>query len=198
VINFFRAYDDLCKTIALKIGKEFKGISFQNENLKIEAAPFQEWFNVLVHLFRNCMDHGLEDAYTRKSLNKSEDGHLGVSFGLVDLGTSQMLNVVVQDDGAGINPLRIREKYSKLYPDEDISKISDKDIIYKIFDPFFSTRDEVSALSGRGVGMSAIKEVVDRMGGQIEIESHVGKGSVFTFLIPIPTNVSEFKESSVA
>lgn len=96
--------------------------------------------------------------------------------------------LVVQDDGAGIDPKVIRSRFKQLNPDIDISAISDKQIIYKIFDAFFTTRDEVTSLSGRGVGMSAIKEVVEVLKGQIEIESLVGKGTTFSFLIPYSLN----------
>lgn len=184
IINYFKAYDDLCKTTAVKINKEFNGLTFHNSELKIEAEPLAEFFNVLVHLFRNCLDHGIEEAYTRQSSGKSPDGHIDLSFDIIDSFEKKYLSVVIQDDGAGIDPQIIRSRYQKLKPEEDISHLSEKEIIYKIFDPFFSTRDEVSALSGRGVGMSAIKEVVDRLNGQIEIESHIGKGTIFSFLIP--------------
>jgi two-component system chemotaxis sensor kinase CheA len=185
IINYFRAYDDLCKTSAVKINKKFDGLIFNNEDLKIDAEPLQEFFNVLVHLFRNCLDHGLEDSYTREQIGKSPEGHITVSFNEITSQDKNFLSIIVQDDGAGINPQIIKERFMKLKPDEDISGLTDKEIILKIFDPFFSTRDEVSALSGRGVGMSAIKEVVDRLNGQIEIETRVGRGSEFSFLIPM-------------
>jgi two-component system chemotaxis sensor kinase CheA len=185
VFNYFTAYNDLCKTTAVKINKSFDGLIFHNENLKIEAEPLVEFFNVLVHLFRNCLDHGLEDTYTRQEAGKSPEGHIEVSFDEIDSPTGKLLSLVIQDDGAGIDPNIIRARCKKLNPDENLDHISDSDVIYKIFDPFFSTRDEVSALSGRGVGMSAIKEVADRIGAQIQIESNVGKGTVFSFLIPL-------------
>jgi len=184
VINYFKAYDDLCKNTAVKIGKEFKGIVFTNPDLKVEAEPLMEFFNVLVHLFRNCLDHGIEDSYTRSSMGKTSDGHIGVSFSEFSENNQKFLSVTIEDDGAGIDPQKIRNKLSSLNPDADYSNLSDKEIIYKIFEPFFSTRDEVTFLSGRGVGMSAIKDVVDKLGGQIEIESHINRGSTFNFIIP--------------
>lgn len=184
IINYFKAYVDFCKTTAVKINKEFSGLTFHNSELKIEAEPLLEFFNVLVHLFRNCLDHGLEDSHTRQLSGKSLEGHIDIAFDIIKSSDGKLLSVIVQDDGAGIDPQAIRTRYQKLNPDEDISHLTDKEVVYKIFDPFFSTRDNVSALSGRGVGMSAIKEVVDRLNGQIEIESHVGKGTIFSFLIP--------------
>lgn len=185
VINYFKIYDDLCKTTSIKINKEFQGLTFINSDLKIEAEPLLEFFNVLVHLFRNCLDHGLEDPHTRQSSGKTPYGNISVSFDELHSPDEKFLSLIIQDDGAGIHPEKIRERYLKLNPEADISELSDKEIVYKIFDPFFSTRDEVSALSGRGVGMSAIKEVVDRLKGQIEIESHINKGTTFSFMIPL-------------
>jgi two-component system chemotaxis sensor kinase CheA len=187
VINYFKAYDDLCKVISYKINKNFSGLKFENADLKIEAEPLLEFFNVLVHLFRNCLDHGIELPQTRIDAGKDPAGQIALNFNLIEAENQSLFSLVIQDDGAGINPDIIRARYTKLNPNDDISNLSDKEIIFKIFDPFFSTRDEVSAFSGRGVGMSAIKEVVDKLNGQIEIESHVGKGTIFSFLIPIPS-----------
>lgn len=185
ILEYFKIYDDLCKTTAVKINKSFEGIRFHNGDLKIEAAPYAEFFNVLVHLFRNCLDHGLEDPRTRESSGKSPTGQIEVFFDEIKKDDKKRLSVIVRDDGAGIDPKKIRAKYGQMRPDDDISALSDKEVIYKIFDPFFSTRDEVSALSGRGVGMSAIKEVIERLNGELKIESVVGLGSTFTFSIPL-------------
>ena len=70
-------------------------------------------------------------------------------------------------------------------PGEDYSQISDEDIIYKIFDPSFSTAEQVTSVSGRGVGMSAIKDVLDRSGGKIILKSKVDEGTRFEFHLPM-------------
>jgi two-component system chemotaxis sensor kinase CheA len=185
ILDYFYAYNDLCITASLKNNKNFKGLEFQNSELKIDATPLLEFFNVLVHLFRNCIDHGLEDVHTRQKNGKISDGHIMISFDELFVADRKYLSVIIQDDGAGINPAIIRARYLNMHPDENISMINDEDIIYKIFDPFFSTRDEVSALSGRGIGMSAIKDVVDKLQGKIAVESQLGVGTKFSFLIPI-------------
>jgi len=187
IINYFSAYNDFCKNAAEKFGKKFNGLTFHNENLKIDPSHFGEFFNVLVHLFRNCIDHGLEEPNLRRELNKTEIGRIDVSFELVNSNDNNFLRLTVQDDGAGINPEIIRNRYNLLHPDKDLSSLSDKEVIYKIFDAFFTTREQVTSLSGRGVGMSAIQDVVDLLKGRIEIESKVGKGTIFTFEIPMPS-----------
>ncbi len=185
IINYFKAYDDFCKVTAVKINKEFHGLTFHNPDLKVEVEPFLEFFNVLVHLFRNCLDHGLEDANTREESGKSRDGHIEVSFEMIETEGHNNFALTVKDDGTGIDPDKIRARYLKIYPEANVDHLSDKEIIYKIFDPFFSTRDEVSALSGRGVGMSAIQEVVERLHGKVVVNSVVGQGSSFEFVIPV-------------
>ena len=185
VIKFFKGYDDLCKVAASKVHKEFNGLRFTNSELLVEAEPLLEFFNVLVHLFRNCIDHGLETPDLRAKIGKSTDGHIDVKFEEVKTSNGNIFKTIISDDGNGINPEIIRNRFKKLNPDIDISSLSDKEVVYKIFDPFFSTREVVSELSGRGVGMSAIKDVVDRLHGKIDINSTVGSGSIFTFEIPI-------------
>jgi two-component system chemotaxis sensor kinase CheA len=185
VIDYFKAYEDVCFKSAEKIGKQFAGIEFHNENLKIEPAPLLEFFNVLIHLFRNCIDHGIEAPHKRQELGKNPAGKISVSFDILKNSGVDIFYLNIQDDGGGINSEIIKKKYSSMYPDVDISGYSEKDIINIIFDPFFSTRDEVSALSGRGVGMSAIKEVIEKLNGRINIETKLGVGSSFAFFIPL-------------
>jgi two-component system chemotaxis sensor kinase CheA len=192
--NYFSPYNDLVKKMSKRIGKDVGEITFVNGELLIDPNPYKEFFNVLVHLFRNCLDHGIEEESIRIGLGKTAQGNIGVAFSFVNINSDAKLKIIVQDDGAGINPEKIKNKLVSLYPDKNFDSLSDKEIIRKIFDPFFSTRDEVSELSGRGVGMSAIKDVVDAMGGQIEIESQVGIGSSFTFLLPrLAEDISMFQ-----
>jgi two-component system chemotaxis sensor kinase CheA len=185
VIDYFKPYEDVCFKAAEKTGKQFSGIQFNNELMKIEPAPLLEFFNVLIHLFRNCIDHGIESPYKRQELGKPEAGKIVVSFDILKSSDVDIFYLNIQDDGGGINSEIIKKKYSSMYPDVDISGYSEKDIINIIFDPFFSTRDEVSALSGRGVGMSAIKEVMDKLNGRIDIETKLGAGTSFAFFIPL-------------
>lgn len=185
VIDYFKAYEDVCLKAAEKTGKQFSGIEFKNADLKVEPTHLLEFFNVLIHLFRNCIDHGIETPAVRRELGKDPSGKIVVVFDLLKTESEELFCLNIQDDGAGINSDIIRKKYSEKNPDIDISHYSDEEIVNIIFDPFFTTRDEVSALSGRGVGMSAIKEVVEKLGGRIEIETALGRGSSFLFYIPI-------------
>lgn len=182
--QFFNIYNDLCKNLAVTLGKKFNGIEFKGEQLKIDAQPLSDFLNNLVHLFRNCMDHGLEDPSTRLASGKTEAGTISVSFDIIEKDKT-FLNVIISDDGRGIDPEIIKRKYQQLNPDFKFDTMRRDDIINLIFDPFFSTKDESTLVSGRGVGMSAIKEAVERLNGQIAVISEVGKGSSFKFTIPL-------------
>ncbi len=179
--EYFTTYEDLCAKTMEKLGKELAPFNYTNEDTLLNPDHYQEFFNVLIHLFRNIMDHAIEQPHRREELGKGYQGHIGLSIETI---MNESFVITIEDDGAGIDPARIRKKLAELQPDKDYSNVSDKEVIYRIFDPFFSTRDEVSELSGRGVGMSAIQEVVERMKGSIEIESHVNKGTRFVFNLP--------------
>jgi len=186
ILNYFSAYNDLCTSIAVKLSKKFAGITFQGADLKIDGERFSELFTSLVHVFRNCMDHGLEDAETRLKSGKNPEGHLGVFFNIVDSPSSQNLMITIEDDGGGIDPQKIKERYKKLNMEAAVENLTDNELVYKIFDPFFSTKTEVNAYSGRGVGTSAVKEIVEnKYKGTIEVESLVGKGTTFIITVPL-------------
>jgi methyl-accepting chemotaxis protein len=183
--NYFFPYDDLIKIVSKTLGKKIRELSIINGELLIDPNPYREFFSVLVHLFRNCLDHGIENESTRISLGKKAEGYIGVAFELCNINNVAALKVTVEDDGAGIDTDKIKKKLESMHPELCFDDLSENELKWKIFDPFFSTRDEISALSGRGVGMSAIREVVDVMGGKIEIESVKEKGSRFTFILPV-------------
>lgn len=175
-------YEDLCLQLAQRLGKKLLPFNYTNENIKLDAKYYESFFNSLVHLFRNNMDHGIEIPTKRMELNKEEAGEISLSIET----ESNYYSITISDNGAGINPARIREKLLKVYPDKDFSHESDQEIIYHIFDPHFSTKDEANDISGRGVGMSAIQEVLERIGGKVTVYSAVNKGTVFNFILPRP------------
>ena len=181
MIDFVKPYEELCIKTAEKLGKEIAQLNIINGDEKLNPEKFQEFFNVLIHLFRNSIDHGIEAAHKRQENGKPTIGHISVSLEKI---LNESYIITIEDDGAGINPERVRQKLRELDTEKNYDQESDKEIVYHIFDPFFSTKEEVTELSGRGVGMSAIKEVVDRLNGTIEVESHLNKGTRFVFTLP--------------
>ncbi|WPU66776.1 ATP-binding protein [Peredibacter starrii] len=183
VEEFFVPYKKLLESLGPKLGKEFAPLVVHNGDLRVDPDSYREFFSLLVHLFRNCADHGIEAPHVREERNKTMEGNIQVHVGVE--GEGSRLKLVVEDDGNGIDPARVRKKLQENNPDKSYTDETDQDIIYHIFDQDFSTAEQVTTISGRGVGMSAIKDIVDRMNGQIKLESEVGKGTKFIFDLPI-------------
>lgn len=186
VEKYIEQYKNLVKELAPKLGKSIHPMIVINGDLSVDMNYFQKFFDSCIHLFRNAVDHGIEKPEVRSQRGKDQSGTIRISFSLETDNTRQMLAFHVQDDGGGIDPDRIRSKMKELgYPDDQVNE-SDEDIIYHIFDPSFSTAETLTDVSGRGVGLFDIQENVNQLGGHIELNSLKGKGTVFTFKLPLP------------
>jgi two-component system chemotaxis sensor kinase CheA len=137
----------------------------------------------LVHMIRNAVDHGIEDVNIRKKNGKTPFGRVDI---LAYHEAGQVI-IEIKDDGNGIDGNRIFEKALEkgLLTKSAQSHLSDKQKQELIFLPGLSTADEVTDLSGRGVGMDVVKSNIDKLGGKIEIESIIGRGSTFKIKLPL-------------
>jgi methyl-accepting chemotaxis protein len=180
VSSLFTPYSDLVMEISKKLNKPMMPILILGGDIRIDTNKVKEFSSTLVHLFRNCMDHGIESTDKRISAGKPEHGSITINCSLDE---NQLLRLVVQDDGAGINVTKVREILTK--KEIDHSKLTDKQAIMYIFQPDFSTAEALTELSGRGVGMSAIDYSIKSLGGTLDLESEVGKGSKFIFELPL-------------
>ncbi|SMF59493.1 7TM diverse intracellular signaling domain-containing protein [Pseudobacteriovorax antillogorgiicola] len=172
--------------IAKQVGKDIEFVMEGGEE-PIDPERLQYVVHSLIHLIRNSIDHGIEEAYERG--DKSETGHIRIKVWR----ESNRFHIDVGDDGRGIDPEIIKKvAMSKdLINEEQAAEMSREDILKLIFRPGFSTRDEVSALSGRGVGMSALEEAVLELGGKINIETEKGAGTTFHISVPEETGAME-------
>ena len=137
----------------------------------------------LVHLVRNAMDHGLELGADRQANGKMSEGY-------VRLAASQEGNSIVirvEDDGRGLPVEKIKAKALErgLVTEADVASMGHREMMNLIFLPGFSTADQVSDLSGRGVGMDVVRTNISRMNGSIELDSEPGKGSRVTIKLPL-------------
>lgn len=153
----------------------------------IDKSMGQDIYDCLVHMVRNSMDHGIEDQFDRATIGKPP-------VGTIDLHIYEKNGIVYfqfSDDGRGLNRERIRQKAVQSgLVDEDVSyKLSDDQIFHFIFKAGFSTKEQVSKVSGRGVGMDVVQNVVDKYSGKIHIESIEGKGTKFLIELPVPQNI---------
>ncbi len=140
----------------------------------------------LEHLLRNALDHGIEKPEDRKKLNKPEIGKINLRF--YRMGNDACMEI--SDDGSGINLEAVRKKAIKLGLLSQGTVCSDEEVIRYIFEPGFSTRDEISEISGRGVGMDVVNTIVKALGGNLAIESHYGLGTKFIIRLPFTTSMN--------
>ncbi len=159
----------------------------EGEELRLDNSIAEVLTKSLVHMMRNSLDHGIESQEKRTQMGKNPKGKLLLRF------STQGENIVVdiQDDGAGINIEVIRAKVIEkgLRSAAAAQKMSQEELQYMIFDSGFSTAQQVTDFSGRGVGMSMVKDSVESMRGKIQIKSKQGEGSQFRLEIPIPKSV---------
>lgn len=192
--SVYRPLRRIVRDASKKLKKEVD-LSFEGEELKVDTSIAKVLNNVLIHLLRNGIDHGIEMPDTRLMRGKNAEGKVVVST-KVD-GENIIVNIA--DDGNGLDIDRIKKKAieNNLYKLEDIEKMSDQKIFSLIFESGFSTAAVVTDISGRGVGMDMVKSSVESINGKIMIDSSLGKGSSFSLILPIPRSVLIIKSLMV-
>ncbi|MEJ7643189.1 MAG: chemotaxis protein CheA [Chryseolinea sp.] len=164
--------------------KENKRVMLKLEGVEteIDRNILQVISDSLIHLIRNSVGHGIEKADVRLNTGKPEEGTITLSAS----SESDKVFIKIKDDGAGIDPQRIKQKAIEkgVISAQDANQMNDRDLTRLIFEPGFSTMDEVTAISGRGVGMDVVKKALDSIGGVIQVDSMIGDGSIFTLSLP--------------
>ncbi len=177
--TFPRAMRDLAKQFRKDIDFIIEG-----GDTELDKKVLEEINDPLVHIMRNCVDHGIEAPEVRKERGKPAKG----TVRLVARQEGDRIVIEISDDGAGIDPLRIRESaVRKGYISEsEAAAMSDREAMYLIFEAGFSTAAIITEISGRGVGMDVVREfVVEKLKGSLDVESEVGKGTLFKLTIPL-------------
>lgn len=177
----------LIRDLARNQDKKIKLKTSGGETL-VDKAIIEELNGALIHLIRNSVDHGIEAPEERQMKNKPAEGLISINVYKKD----RFIHIDVEDDGAGIDCDRVCAKAIEkgLTTQEKAEKMTDEEKYDFIFLPGFSTREKVSEVSGRGVGMDVIKTSVDRLKGEIKIESKINAGTKFLFKIPIISAVN--------
>lgn len=194
VASFVEPYNDVILSLSSKLEKNVAPLEIKNPSLMIVPEIYTPLFGTLIHAFRNAIDHGIETPEWRSSHGKSEEGHITADFSLVHRETFPYLLIKIADDGQGINPEKVREKLSS--QGKNTHAESDLEVIQHIFDSQFSTRTEVTDISGRGVGMDAIKNAAELLGGKVWVESHFGQGACIYIEVPYLTEFEPQSKSS--
>lgn len=177
------------RRIVRQIGGELgKKVEFDVRNAEgeMDRNILERMIAPLEHMLRNAIDHGIESPAERRTNGKAETGEITLS--LVREGGDVVLRM--KDDGAGIPSAIIRDKAIRqglLREDEDLSE---REILQFILQPGFSTAQTVTQISGRGVGMDVVASEIKQLGGSLDIESQLGRGTVFTVRLPFTVSVN--------
>ncbi len=176
----FQKMERLARDLARSCVKKVQ-FTTTGDDTELDRTVVEEIADPLVHMVRNSMDHGLEPTADRHAAGKPESGTVHLSA------YHQGSNIVIElsDDGRGIDPDKIYKKAVEKGIIAPNASLTRDEILALIFAPGFSTAEKVTAVSGRGVGMDVVKRNIDRLRGKIEIESNVGRGSVFKIKLPL-------------
>lgn len=187
VAQHLEPYSEVINRVAESEQKMVAPLQINNGKIMVIPEIYSGMLATLVHAFRNAVDHGIETPDVRVANNKPAEGKIIVDVKIHAVNDRPYLQIKIADDGAGVDPAKVRAKLAK--KNIDVSKESDEEIIQHIFDSEFSTRDQVTAISGRGVGMDAIKVAAEELSGRVWVTSKVGQGSSIYIEVPYMTEV---------
>ncbi|MEA9581234.1 chemotaxis protein CheA [Xanthomonas nasturtii] len=176
--RFPKVARDVARTLSKEVELELVGAETELDRNLVEALA-----DPLVHLVRNAIDHGIESPALREATGKPRSGHVRLSAQQ----EGDYVSIEIQDDGAGIDPERLREiaRNKGLIDAEAAARLSTDECLHLIFMPGFSTKAEVTDISGRGVGMDVVQSRIRELSGQIQIQSELGRGSRFMIRVPL-------------
>jgi two-component system chemotaxis sensor kinase CheA len=178
----FSRFPRLVRDLSSKLGKQVR-LDLVGEDTEVDKSVADELSDPLVHLVRNSMDHGLETVEERKRMGKSSEG----SVRLAAYHEGNSIVIRIEDDGRGLQVDKIAESAldKGLVSESELATMSPQDVMKLIFLPGFSTAEQVSDLSGRGVGMDVVRTNISRMNGSLELDSQQGRGSQVTIKLPL-------------
>ncbi len=166
---------------AIKLSKEID-LKISKMNIKLDKVILEKINDPIIHLIRNSIDHGIESPDERERKGKSRTGTIEINC------YSEGGHIIIQlkDDGRGFDYDKIRQKAIESFPmqEEEIKNSKDSELIPFLFKPNFSTKDDVTELSGRGIGLDIVKLNIEKVKGKILLDSEKDKGTCFTFVLP--------------
>ncbi len=180
--RLFQKYPRIARDLARQLGKDVE-LVLAGEETEVDKTMIEDLADPLIHLIRNAVDHGVEMPMERQAAGKPTKS-------LVRLEARQEgdhIVLIIADDGKGMSAERIRAKAIEkgLISEEEANTLDERQSLNLIFLPGFSTKTQISDVSGRGVGMDVVKTNIQKLNGSIEIRSEPGKGSVFIISLPL-------------
>ncbi len=184
VSPFFQIYPSLVDDLGIKLNKKVRFI-LEGADTELPDGHWDELFGQCIHVIRNAMDHGIESPTERMAMGKSDTGEIHFRFEKVLHDGERFLKFTLSDDGKGVDWKKLAEK--------DPTITSEDEALTRIMKGGLSSKDEVSDISGRGVGVSSFFATVEKWGGQVEIKNSVGLGMSIIVHVPLETSIEKHK-----
>ncbi|MFH1289018.1 MAG: hybrid sensor histidine kinase/response regulator [bacterium] len=180
---FPRAVRDIAQQYDKKISLEIRG-----GDAELDKKMLEDIKEPLMHIIRNAIGHGIETERDRKRMGKPDEGKIIITAWQ----EGSHVFITVEDDGKGIDPQLIKDTVikKKIITQEEADELTEREIVYLIFSSNVSTTEEVNELSGRGVGMGIVKEKVEALKGEVNLESRINKGAKFIIKLPLTLSVT--------
>ncbi len=180
--NVWAKFPRVVRDLASQLGKQVH-IEMSGKETELDKTIVEAIKDPLTHLVRNSVDHGIESPEVRRAAGKPIEGCLLMRA----YHEGGQVNIEITDDGAGLHLERIRKKAIQrgLLSADQAARLSDRDTAQLIFSPGFSTAEQVTSVSGRGVGMDVVKTNIERIGGTIDLQNRPGQGTTIKIKIPI-------------
>ena len=176
----------MAREVARQLGKRVE-LSISGAEIELDRSILDRLSDPLVHLIRNAVGHGIEMPSVREASGKNEVGQILIDARRV----KDSIHVSIRDDGAGIDLGRVRDRAiaAGIVPADLAEDLPPEQLAGLVFQPGISTAESISELSGRGVGMDAVRVTIESLGGQVEIATERGQGTTTTMVVPITAAV---------
>jgi len=180
--NVWNKFPRIVRDLALNCGKQVQ-LEMEGTETELDKTIIEAIKDPLTHIVRNSLDHGIETPAVRVSKGKPPAGRLRLRA----FHEGGQVNIEISDDGAGIDLAKVKDKAIQrgLLSAQQTSKLSDREIMNLVFTPGFSTADQVSNVSGRGVGMDVVKTNIEKIGGTVDLGSSPAQGTTLRIKIPL-------------
>ncbi|MGL1891688.1 MAG: chemotaxis protein CheA [Spirochaetaceae bacterium] len=182
----FSRFKRLVRDLSGELGKKIELVT-EGAETELDKNVIEQLNEPLVHIIRNCIDHGIESPEIRTKNGKSESGVIKLSA--IHSGTT--VQIVIEDNGGGLSRDKIYNKAISRGLIQKTDEISNKDLFNLIFAPGFSTAENITKVSGRGVGLDAVKKQIELLKGHVYIDSKEGEFTKFTLVLPITLAIIE-------
>ena len=178
----FNRFPRMVRDVSKDLGKEIN-LTIEGEETELDRTVIDEIGDPIMHLLRNSLDHGVESPDAREAKGKPRVGEVG----LIARHEGNNVVIMITDDGAGIDASKIRRKAVEkgMITQDEADRLDDADAVRLIFLPGFSTAEQITDISGRGVGMDVVRSKIEALSGHVDVETHIDEGSIFKIKLPL-------------